>query len=268
MPSRPSSASSREQLARQDALLEPVADLGQHALADELADGVADRALLVVEQRVEREEVERVEGGSVPGSWSPRWVPPSVGTTVIVARAAAAGQNGGPRSDHGRRGRRGRCAVSTICSRPRARGSTGSSRSSVGGGQRREMRSSSTSAADDDRRREGVVPGSLHVPRTVLEWRADPGSRMEQPAPCAHATAESCCSARTATRRASAAAVAPRSRLRGGHGRRRRVRGMARRGPARPARARAADGEARRAMVRPGLTRCVPAFLAASGARS
>ena len=30
--------------------------------------------------------------------------------------------------------------------------------------------------AADDRRREGIVPGSLHVPRTVLEWRADPGS--------------------------------------------------------------------------------------------
>jgi rhodanese-related sulfurtransferase len=30
--------------------------------------------------------------------------------------------------------------------------------------------------ADDDRRREGIVPGSLHVPRTVLEWRADSGS--------------------------------------------------------------------------------------------
>ena len=31
--------------------------------------------------------------------------------------------------------------------------------------------------SDDDRRRDGVVPGSLHVPRTVLEWRADPESR-------------------------------------------------------------------------------------------
>jgi len=27
----------------------------------------------------------------------------------------------------------------------------------------------------DVRRRTGVVPGSLHVPRTVLEWRVDPG---------------------------------------------------------------------------------------------
>jgi rhodanese-related sulfurtransferase len=31
--------------------------------------------------------------------------------------------------------------------------------------------------SDDERRRDGVVPGSLHVPRTVLEWRADPVSR-------------------------------------------------------------------------------------------
>jgi rhodanese-related sulfurtransferase len=35
--------------------------------------------------------------------------------------------------------------------------------------------------ADDDRRREGVVPGSLHVPRTVLEWRADPASGWSNP---------------------------------------------------------------------------------------
>ena len=34
-------------LPRQHALLEPLPDLGQHALADELAHGVADRALLV-----------------------------------------------------------------------------------------------------------------------------------------------------------------------------------------------------------------------------
>lgn len=26
----------------------------------------------------------------------------------------------------------------------------------------------------EDRRAEGTVPGSIHVPRTVLEWRADP----------------------------------------------------------------------------------------------
>lgn len=28
----------------------------------------------------------------------------------------------------------------------------------------------------DDRRREGRIAGALHVPRTVLEWRADPAS--------------------------------------------------------------------------------------------
>jgi len=26
----------------------------------------------------------------------------------------------------------------------------------------------------DERRREGVIPGSVHVPRSVLEWRLDP----------------------------------------------------------------------------------------------
>jgi rhodanese-related sulfurtransferase len=28
----------------------------------------------------------------------------------------------------------------------------------------------------DERRRDGIVPGSLHVPRSVLEWRLDPAS--------------------------------------------------------------------------------------------
>jgi rhodanese-related sulfurtransferase len=35
--------------------------------------------------------------------------------------------------------------------------------------------------SDDDRRRDGIVPGSLHVPRTVLEWRADPESAWASP---------------------------------------------------------------------------------------
>lgn len=26
----------------------------------------------------------------------------------------------------------------------------------------------------DERRREGVIPGSIHIPRSVLEWRLDP----------------------------------------------------------------------------------------------
>ena len=30
--------------------------------------------------------------------------------------------------------------------------------------------------ARDNRVRDGIVPGSLHIPRTVLEWRADPDS--------------------------------------------------------------------------------------------
>jgi rhodanese-related sulfurtransferase len=33
----------------------------------------------------------------------------------------------------------------------------------------------------DDRRRDGVVPGSLHIPRTVLEWRVDPESEWRNP---------------------------------------------------------------------------------------
>ena len=34
---------------------------------------------------------------------------------------------------------------------------------------------------DDDRRRDGIVPGSLHLPRTVLEWRVDPTSGWHNP---------------------------------------------------------------------------------------
>jgi rhodanese-related sulfurtransferase len=31
------------------------------------------------------------------------------------------------------------------------------------------------------RARDGVVPGALHVPRTVLEWRLEPGGRWRNP---------------------------------------------------------------------------------------
>jgi len=35
--------------------------------------------------------------------------------------------------------------------------------------------------ADVDRDRDGIVPGSLHIPRTVLEWRLDPGGAWRNP---------------------------------------------------------------------------------------
>ena len=35
--------------------------------------------------------------------------------------------------------------------------------------------------SEDDRRRGGIVPGSLHIPRTVLEWRVDPSSSWHNP---------------------------------------------------------------------------------------
>jgi rhodanese-related sulfurtransferase len=35
--------------------------------------------------------------------------------------------------------------------------------------------------SDLDRRRDGIVPGSLHIPRTVLEWRLDPESGWRSP---------------------------------------------------------------------------------------
>jgi rhodanese-related sulfurtransferase len=33
----------------------------------------------------------------------------------------------------------------------------------------------------DARRRDGVIPGALHIPRTVLEWRVDPNSEWRTP---------------------------------------------------------------------------------------
>lgn len=35
--------------------------------------------------------------------------------------------------------------------------------------------------SDTSRVREGIIPGSLHVPRTVLEWRLDPSSPWRTP---------------------------------------------------------------------------------------
>jgi rhodanese-related sulfurtransferase len=36
--------------------------------------------------------------------------------------------------------------------------------------------------ADDVRTRTGTIPGSVHVPRSVLEWRCDPSSGYTNPA--------------------------------------------------------------------------------------
>ncbi|NQZ99373.1 MAG: hypothetical protein HRU01_22930 [Myxococcales bacterium] len=33
----------------------------------------------------------------------------------------------------------------------------------------------------DDRRREGTIAGAVHIPRTLLEWRADPASSHSDP---------------------------------------------------------------------------------------
>jgi rhodanese-related sulfurtransferase len=35
--------------------------------------------------------------------------------------------------------------------------------------------------SQDDRARDGVVPGALHIPRTVLEWRLDPDGDWRSP---------------------------------------------------------------------------------------
>jgi rhodanese-related sulfurtransferase len=38
----------------------------------------------------------------------------------------------------------------------------------------------------DERREHGVIPGSVHVPRSVLEWRADPTSSTHNPELAGH----------------------------------------------------------------------------------
>jgi rhodanese-related sulfurtransferase len=35
--------------------------------------------------------------------------------------------------------------------------------------------------SDDERSRDGIIPGSIHVPRSVLEWRCDPASGWSNP---------------------------------------------------------------------------------------
>ena len=37
--------------------------------------------------------------------------------------------------------------------------------------------------SSDDRKRDGVIPGALHIPRTVLEWRLDPETEPEYRSP-------------------------------------------------------------------------------------
>ena len=50
-----------EHLARQDALVEPVANLGQDLLADNLADGIANRLLIFAEKRIKTNVVVRID---------------------------------------------------------------------------------------------------------------------------------------------------------------------------------------------------------------
>src|SRR5215218_10716146 len=93
-------------------VLEPVPDLRQDALAYEAPDGVADGALLVVQQRVEREEVERVERLRLRGDGHALIV--LVASSTIDGRAlgdrhAAAGWQGGGIRLLGRAARRRPC---------------------------------------------------------------------------------------------------------------------------------------------------------------
>jgi rhodanese-related sulfurtransferase len=38
--------------------------------------------------------------------------------------------------------------------------------------------------SSDDRRERGVIPGSIHIPRSVLEWRVDPDCKFHNPHAC------------------------------------------------------------------------------------
>jgi rhodanese-related sulfurtransferase len=38
--------------------------------------------------------------------------------------------------------------------------------------------------SSDDRRERGVIPGSIHIPRTALEWRVDPDCELHNPHAC------------------------------------------------------------------------------------
>ncbi len=38
--------------------------------------------------------------------------------------------------------------------------------------------------SSDERRHSGVIPGSIHIPRSVLEWRVDPQCENRNPAAC------------------------------------------------------------------------------------
>jgi MFS family permease/rhodanese-related sulfurtransferase len=38
--------------------------------------------------------------------------------------------------------------------------------------------------SSDERRKSGVIPGSVHIPRSVLEWRVDPDCEYRNPAVC------------------------------------------------------------------------------------
>src|SRR2546423_1391226 len=40
--------------------------------------------------------------------------------------------------------------------------------------------------SNDERARDGIVPGSVHVPRSVLEWRCDQSSGFANPALAGH----------------------------------------------------------------------------------
>ena len=69
-----------------------------------------------------------------------------------------------------------------------------------------------------DRERDGIVPGSLHIPRTVLEWRLDPESSWHNPHVPRHGNAKLCNSCRCRSELPSVARAPPHRAHRDGRG--------------------------------------------------
>ena len=81
---QPEAGDLRHQLAREGARLEVLADQGEEAVSDEVADGRLDHPLLAPEKLIDRVEVRRVEAG-----------PHLAGAPVVAIRALSHQAGGG-----------------------------------------------------------------------------------------------------------------------------------------------------------------------------
>ena len=172
-------------LARQDPLLEPVADVRQYAVAHELPDGVADCALLVVEQGVERQEVERVERGRRVGCRRHGRVLRRGGQPIVESRTAASGV---PVPPDMRRPVRSSATMTAPADRRSLPELLADAEGRIERLDPRDAYAESQGGAllvdvrsEVRRARDGIVPGALHVPLTVFPWRFDPDGLWRSP---------------------------------------------------------------------------------------